>query len=52
MKDRLNEDIENMIEIMERTSYRADIWQDRFIYAMARAIYDILKVVRKGLKDV
>lgn len=50
MKDRLNEDIENMIEIMERTSYRADIWQDRFIYAMAKAIWDILNWIRRQQK--
>jgi len=50
MKDRLKEDMENMEEVMKRTSYRADIWQDRFIYAMARAIWDILKVIRKGMK--
>jgi len=50
MKDRLKEDMENMEEVMKRTSYRADIWQDRFIYAMARAIWDILKVIRKEMK--
>ena len=41
-KERLMEDREYMEEILIRTADRVDIWQDRFIYAMARAIYDIL----------
>ena len=36
------EDLEAMEEVMERTADRADIWQDRLIYAMAKAIYHIL----------
>ena len=44
----LIEDIENMEEILNRTAVRCDIWQDRFIYAMAKAIYHILiYIVRK-----
>ena len=39
---RLMEDREYMEEIMIRTANRTDIWQDRFIYALARSIYDIL----------
>ncbi len=42
IKKRLTEDRENMEEILVRTADRCDIWQDRFIYAIARAIYDIL----------
>ena len=41
-KQVLIDDIENMEEIMNRTADRCDIWQDRFIYAMAKAIYHIL----------
>ena len=41
-KERLMEDREYMEEILIRTADRIDIWQDRFIYTMARAIYDIL----------
>lgn len=45
--ERLNEDRENMEEILIRTADRVDIWQDRFIYAMARAIWDILNELIK-----
>lgn len=38
----LKKDAENMFEIMERTADRADIWQDRFIYWIAVAIYHII----------
>ena len=31
-----------MLEVMERTASRTDIWQDRCVYAMAKAIYHIL----------
>ena len=48
MIDKLKEDLDAMLEIMERTSYRCDIWQDRFIYNMAKAIYHILEyIIRK-----
>ena len=40
-------DLENMEEIMCRTADRCDIWQDRFIYAMAKAIYHILQYILK-----
>ena len=38
---RLMEDREFIEEIMCKTANRCDIWQDRFIYMMARSIYDI-----------
>ena len=41
-KNELLKDAEAMEEIMARTADRCDIWQDRFIYAMAKAIYHIL----------
>lgn len=41
-RNELIRDIENMDEIMSRTVNRCDIWQDRFIYWMAKAIRDIL----------
>lgn len=44
---RLQEDRENMEEILIRTADRVDIWQDRFIYAIAKAIYDILDELLK-----
>ena len=42
-RKRLKEDMEYMEEIMIRTADRCDIWQDRFIYMIARSIYDILR---------
>lgn len=39
-----------MIEIMERTAQRTDIWQDRFIYHMAKAIYHILIWIHRQSK--
>lgn len=46
-RQRLIEDMEYMEEIMIRTADRCDIWQDRFIYMIARSIYDILKEIIK-----
>ena len=44
----LLKDVEAMEKIMDRTAERCDIWQDRFIYAMAKAIYHILlHIIRK-----
>lgn len=40
--DKLTQDAMNMLEVMERTADRCDIWQDRFIYWMAKAIYDVI----------
>ena len=42
MKDELIKDAENMLEVMDRTANRADIWQDRCVYWMAVAIYHII----------
>lgn len=46
----LTKDIENMEDAMSRTADRCDIWQDRIIYAMARAIWDILNWIRRQEK--
>ena len=43
MRDELITDLEAMEQVMCRTADRADIWQDRCIYAMARAIYHLLQ---------
>ena len=37
---------------MERTAERTDIWQDRFVYWIAVAIYHIILHLRKETKDV
>lgn len=39
----LMQDMEAMEEAMSRTADRADIWQDRIIYAIARAVWHLLK---------
>ena len=43
----LKKDAENMVEIMERTADRCDIWQDRFIYWIAVAIYHLILHVNR-----
>ena len=48
MKDRLNEDIENMIEVMNRTVNRADIWQDRCVYWISVAVYHIIMYLKRN----
>lgn len=35
-------DLENMEAGMERTAERSDIWQDRLVYALCRAVWNIL----------
>lgn len=50
-RKRLTEDLENMEEVLCRTANRCDIWQDRFVHAIARAVYDILLwILRKEQK--
>jgi hypothetical protein len=49
LDNQITRDLENMDEVMERTAVRTDIWQDRYIYWIAKAIRDILVwIVRKG----
>ena len=47
----LIKDLENMEEIMERTVNRCDLWQDRFIYWMAVAIYHLLTMAIKRQEE-
>lgn len=50
---RLMEDREYMEEIMCKTAEPTDIWQDRFIYMMARSIYDILdELIRRKIDEM
>ncbi len=46
-KETLIQDIENMEDVLGRTAERSDIWQDRCIYAMAKAIWHILQWIRR-----
>ena len=39
----LTQDLDAMEEAMSRTADRADIWQDRIIYATAKAVWHLLK---------
>ena len=49
---RLMEDRAYIEEIMEKTAEPTDIWQDRFIYMMARTIYDILdELIRRKMNE-
>lgn len=41
----LKKDAEAMEEAMSRTANRCDIWQDRIIYQIAKAVWDILQVM-------
>lgn len=50
-KKRLTEDLENMEEVLCRTANSCDLWQDRLIYAIARAVYDILLWILKRSGD-
>lgn len=47
MNKTLTKDAEHMEEIMSRTADRCDIWQDRFIYWIAVAIYHIIQQINK-----
>ena len=47
MKDTLTQDAENMLEVMDRTANRSDIWQDRCVYWLAVAVYHIIIYLKK-----
>lgn len=48
MTNELMQDLDAMEDAMLRTADRCDIWQDRLIYSMAKAIYHLLKwAIRK-----
>lgn len=51
MKEELIRDMENMEEIMEKLGgQKEDIWQDRFVYWIAKGVYDIIKyLILKGV---
>ena len=42
----LIEDAENMEHIAIKLGDRQDIWQDRFICAIAKAVYHIIKYIK------
>ena len=51
--ERLMEDRAFIEEIMEKTADPTDIWQDRFIYMMARSIYDVQEeLIRRKMNEM
>lgn len=42
-RDQLIRDLDEIEEAMIRLGGRADIWQDRMLWHICRAIYDLLK---------
>lgn len=38
-------DLEDMEEGMNRTAERSDIWQDRVVYALCRAVWHIITFI-------
>ena len=51
----LKKDMENMENVMIRLGNRTDIWQDRIIYVIAKAVFDLCRwAIRreKPLKDL
>lgn len=47
MRSDFIEDLDAMENVMLRTADRSDIWQDRCVYAMAKAISHILQWIIK-----
>lgn len=47
MRERLVKDIDAMERVMSKTADRCDIWQDRCVYAIAKAVWDILQFIVK-----
>ena len=45
MRKELLQDLADMEDGMSRVADRSDIWQDRLIYAMCKAIYHIIVVL-------
>lgn len=43
MRDTLISDLEEIEEGMLRTANRTDIWQDRLVYALCKAVYHLLQ---------
>ena len=48
----LMKDIQYMDAVMDRLANRADIWQDRYIYWIAKAVRDILLEMDGGKNEI
>ena len=44
-KSKLVQDAERMYEIVDRLAWRADIWQDRYLYWITVAVIHILEEI-------
>ena len=52
-RDELIKDAEAMEEAMGRVADRCDIWQDRIVYALCRAVWHLLQAeLRRGGGDM
>lgn len=51
LRDELIRDMDNMEDGMSHTAQRSDIWQDRLIYAICKAVYHILTWILRGEKN-
>ena len=49
MRDELIRSKAEMEEVLDRTASRCDIWQDRCVHAMARAIWLLLDYAIRGI---
>jgi len=48
MESELKKDMENMENVMIRLGDRTDIWKDRIIYVIAKAVFDLCRwAIRK-----
>ena len=48
MESELKKDMENMENVLIRLGDRTDIWQDRIIYVIAKAVFDLCRwAIRK-----
>lgn len=45
LREQLIQDMENMENGMIHTGKRTDIWQDRLVWALCKAVYDIIKYI-------
>ena len=50
MREELIKDLDNMEEAMSRVAGRADIWQDRIIYSICKAVYHLLRAEIRRLE--
>lgn len=45
LRDELIRDMDAMEDGMIRTGQRTDIWQDRLVWAICKAVYDVIRFI-------